>query len=62
MIRNENHCWRCGRKFGSTIYAKSFPIPIGIVYREEGGGVLCDDCMNLELEEQMEKELGAKKQ
>jgi ribosomal protein L34E len=53
---DENHCWRCGRKFGTIIYAQSFPISIGEVSPDDDGSILCEECMEKELEEEMLEE------
>ena len=58
MKRDENHCWRCGRKFGTVLYHRSCPvIPIGTVEPDDDGSILCEECMEFELEEQMIAEL-----
>ena len=59
IVRDEEHCWRCGRKFDEQITIIAGPIAtvVGKVLRADDDAVLCEDCMDDEQVEQLRDSL-----
>jgi hypothetical protein len=57
--RDEEHCWRCGMKYGEPYVLGCLagePILGSPCYRAFTGSVLCERCMDREEDEQMNRE------